>query len=205
MKKIASLGAAVALSLGMSAAAQAAFINGSISFTGDFDGIPGDIVNDANLFSIFSASATSATGDFAGLSGAADSFGDLNLTAPGGTLYSIGGFDFLLDAIGTVTRVPLSCSSIGLCTDSITVEVSGTVTGTGFDPTVFAGTWTANGSCGGSGSSCTGAPSASWSSSLTALGINPNPPQVPAPGALAMLGLGMIGFAGARRRKSAKS
>ena len=201
MKKTLSLATALTLSLGITAAAQAAFINGSLSFTGDFTSIPGTIVNDANFFDIASVLATTGTGDFFGISGSATSFGDLDLNNPATTLYGIGGFSFDLTEITGVTRTPLSCQG-GLCTDDIKVNLKGIVSGNGYDPTIFLGTWTGNGSCGGSGSSCTSPPSASWSSSLTAIGQAPQP--VPAPGALAMLGLGMIGF-GAARRKARKA
>ena len=196
--------AALGLSLG-AASASADFIDGSISFSDGFATPPGLVSTDI-AFDIDSANTTvtNVLGDFIGFAAPGqfvDSAGPIDTGAPGGTLYSVGGFTFSWGIITSDTNGALSC--IGqLCTDTRALQITGTVSGNGFDATEFAANWTANGACAkdGMATACVdGTYSASWSSSVVALGI---PPEVPAPGVLALMSIGLLGLAYQRRRKA---
>lgn len=208
MKQLASIAAASLLSLGLSTSVNAAFINGSLSFGNTFDSLPGEIVNNATFFDITSPTApTSAgTGDFADVPPEPAIASDIDINSAAGTvIYSVEGFTFTLASIANVQTTALDCNAVGLCSDDIAFDITGVVSGAGFDDSLFAGSWTAQGSCAGSDASCTdlATASASWSSSLTALGQDVPPPSIPEPGTLALLSLGMIGFGVTRRRLKA--
>ena len=209
-KKISKFAAAAAAALGLSmgaASASAAFITGSISFSDGFATPPG-LVSTATFFDIDSANTTVGgmpLGDFAGfvLPGqAVTSAGPIDTVTPGGTLYQVGGFTFSWGTISSDTNQALSCIG-SLCTDTRALQIQGTVSGNGFDATEFAANWTSNGACAkaqGSVSCVAGTYSASWSSSVVALGTPPV--DMPTPGVLLLMSAGLLGLAYQRRRKA---
>jgi hypothetical protein len=197
--KIAGLSAAALLAASLSMPASAAFISGTISFSDGLDTL-GDIVSDLTVFDIGApTNASGGTGSFLGVSGLTTT-SDIDISAPGGVIYSIGGFTFTLTSISAVVIDPFACSG-GLCEDGKEFNISGTVTAAGFDASTFIGKFTANGSCleGIPGACEDGTQSGSWSSSVVATG---RPSQTPVPATLGLIGLALAGLGWTRRSKA---
>ena len=203
IKKLSFFSGVFAVGLALSATtASAAFITGSISFSDGFDSLPSaptsSIVSGLTAFDIANPiQVNGPTGDFAGTV-AATAY-DFDINALPTSFFDTGsGFSFELDSATVGSANPLNCNSQGLCTDDIQLDVSGVVSGAGFDDTLFLGSWTANASCLGGNGLCETDVTGSWSASLTATGQEV--PTVPVPATLALIGLGLVGM-GYKKRK----
>lgn len=206
MKSFCSIVAVSAL-MCLASGAQAAFINGTASLSGNALNAPGAGATNVVGPSVFGALNTTAynvlgVGDLTNGTGSSGFFG---VGSPG-LLFDYNGFSF---SMGTWTNTSpasaLICGS-GLCTQTQTYSIAGSVDDGpgGKDATQFLGSFTLSGSCSGEAGTCRSSSQVAWSSSLTALGIAPPPPQqVPEPASMALTGLALGVLATLRRRGKA--
>jgi hypothetical protein len=200
LRKLTTLAAAGVLSLGLSSAANADFISGTIGFSGSLPFASlGDVVSDITLFTPQDPTGASVgTGDFAGSTPAPATTGPIDINAPGGTIFEVDGFTFELLSVSGVLTDPLACNPLGLCTDEIRFLMTGVVSAAGFDDTLWNGNFTANGTCLQEGDACADdGKSATWSSTIVALDREV---PMPIPGTLLLVGLGLLGAHTVRRR-----
>ncbi len=196
-----------ALLLGF-APAHAMQINGGLTVSGNLNNgfVPcagGGIVQNCDSIEpkvLELAIVGGGTGDFLGIT-----FGETLgwvFATPGlvADEIAIPGFAFDIVNAGPFFQGPLLCST-GACADTLIIEISGIVTGAGFDPTVFTGTLTLAGACNGATieGNCDPAAiySGGYSYSLAVLGV-----AAPEPGTLLLIGVAIAGLGFVRRRSS---
>ncbi len=200
--------ALAALGLGSGTASAAGQISGSISLTGFFDcacfsvGSSSIVSSLMTIESLDPATSGAGIGDYVGSVGVVTPVEDILLDPlmpgyPGiQPVYTFAdGTEFFAVAALSIIREALSCTGTG-CVDSLEFRLIGQVKRPGFLDTDAVLRWTGQGSCVGLGGVCTGAPTASWSASLS------SPARIPEPAGLGLLGLGLLAVGYARRGRA---
>ena len=203
------LAAATAIfALTLAPLSHAGFISGDVTLNGTFSKLPdigsSSIVSNLGYINV----AHSATIDLSSVTGRFASLGpddvalanniNLDPLQPIHFTYSVGNFTFLATGVSNIVGSTPSCTD-NACTDALTFDISGVVSGPGFSTTAFTGTWSGVGSCTAHDNRCISNVTGNWSVYL-------DPPvaaaTVPEPGSVALLGLalGVLGFV-LRRRK----
>ena len=200
---------ATVLAVGLGAgAAYATAITGSITITDGLLGFPA--TPSTSAVSAFTGiqhngngTSFGCTTNFVGTCGAANAvMTDWTFAGPFPNIIVIGGFTFDLTGHGAVTPTALTCDS-GSCNDGLLVaNLSGIVSGNGYDPTAFTGFLSFSGSCVGGNvqgvPTCLSDITGGYTYSLSATGRT----QVPEPSTLLLIGIALAGLGFMRRKNT---
>jgi PEP-CTERM motif len=198
--------AVLALGLGVGAA-QAAFIQGSITVADGLLGLPA--TPSTSVVSLLTGvqhdgfgNSSGCTTNFVGTCG----FGNATMTnwvfaGPFPNIIVINGFTFDLTGHGAITPTALNCGVSGTCNDGLVIaDLVGVVSKAGFDPTAFTGFLALSGTCAqaaAAGNVCGSDLSGGYTYSLSAVGRS----TVPEPATLLLFGIALAGL-GVMRRKN---